>query len=76
LERVIEHGVHWYVSALSFQAPSESARVTALRPTSVEFQMFVCANIIQLMDLLYDLLIERQYIGRLDVRRFVLFEKE
>jgi hypothetical protein len=38
--------------------------------------MLVCANIVQFMDLLYDLLIEWQYIGRLDMRRFVLFEKE
>jgi hypothetical protein len=38
--------------------------------------MLVCANIVQVMDLLYDLLIQWQDISRLDMRRLVFFEKE
>jgi hypothetical protein len=53
-----------------------SDRVTALWPTSVKFQMLVRANVIQLMDLFYDLLIQWQDIGGLDVCRFVFLEKE
>jgi hypothetical protein len=38
--------------------------------------MLICANIVQFVDLLYDLLIQWQDIGGLDMRRFVFFKKE
>ena len=50
--------------------------LTALWPTSIKFQVFLCANVIQLMDLLYDLLIQRQDISRLNMCRLIFLEKE
>ena len=37
--------------------------------------MLVCADNIELVNLFYDLLIQWQDIGRLDMRRLVFFEK-